>query len=269
MAVKVRRINDLQGVAQLVRELETLLNTLGVDTSGNISSVTNLTLTGLLTESVTSGITAGTTRTQAGATALTKEVNRVNTSTAPAAGTMLGDGVVLPAATAGLTIVVANNTANPVQVYGAGADTVNGQTNTVGVTQMQGSVVIYVASAAGTWVAEGIGTGFSGSLMTESAVNGITAFAGGGQGSAVSLPAMMNRVTTVASANDSVKLPLATVGLSVTAVNAAAANSMNVFPSTGDAINALGANAAFAVTANKTVTFFCVSAGVWHSILSA
>jgi hypothetical protein len=44
---------------------------------------------------------------------------------------------------------------------------------------------------------------------------------------------------------------------------------MNVFPASGEAINALGANAAFALAAGKTATFYCYTAAQWHSILSA
>lgn len=105
--------------------------------------------------------------------------------------------------------------------------------------------------------------------LPETTVSGITAFAGGGQGSATQLPAKMNRVTTVATAADSVKLPSAVAGLTIVAVNAAAANAMNVFPATGDSINALAANTAISVAANKVMMFFCVSPGVWHSVLTA
>lgn len=101
------------------------------------------------------------------------------------------------------------------------------------------------------------------------AQNGITAFAGGGQASAVLLTQKYNRVTTVGTAADSVKLPPALPGLEQFVVNAAAANSMNVFPSTGDAINALAANAAFAMAANTRAVFFCAVAGTWNCILSA
>lgn len=102
-----------------------------------------------------------------------------------------------------------------------------------------------------------------------SAANGITANAGGGQTNGVLIAADITRVTTVASANDSMLLPASTPGSEVTVINAAASNSMNVFPQSGDAINAIGANGAFAVTAGKTATFYCAVAGQWHSILSA
>src|SRR6266699_3292735 len=70
---------------------------------------------------------------------------------------------------------------------------------------------------------------------------GITAFAGGGQTSAYQLTNAYSRVTTVATAADSVKLPAicntTNVGLQLWVSNAAASNAMNVFPATGDAIN--------------------------------
>lgn len=105
--------------------------------------------------------------------------------------------------------------------------------------------------------------------MGNSVENGITAFAGGGQGSARVLTRSINRVTTVGTAADSVKLPAAVAGMRITVINAAAANSMNVFPATGGIINALSANAAYAVAANKTVIFTCAVAGTWNTLLTA
>lgn len=108
--------------------------------------------------------------------------------------------------------------------------------------------------------------GFINSLTAP--VNGITAFATGGQANAVALTASVNRITTVVNAGDSVRLPVATAGAEVVVINAAA-NSMNVFPSTGNAINALSANAAYAVAANKVVRFICAVDGTWNSLLTA
>lgn len=94
--------------------------------------------------------------------------------------------------------------------------------------------------------------------------DGITAFAGGGQASAVNLTNHYNRVTTVGTAADSVKLPPAVKGtLPVVVANAAAANSMNVFPQTGDSINLLSANTAFAQAAGITRMYVCYVTGVW------
>lgn len=108
-----------------------------------------------------------------------------------------------------------------------------------------------------------------GGVVFGTVTNGITAFAGGGQGSAVALTSTINRITTVGTAADSVKLPAAVAGKLVLVQNAAAANSANVFPQTGESINALSANSAFAVAANKAALFFCAVNGVWTSILTA
>lgn len=52
--------------------------------------------------------------------------------------------------------------------------------------------------------------------------------------------------------------------------NAAASNSMNVYPPTGGTINAGSANAAFALAAGKTAIFIqAVDGGTWYAILTA
>jgi len=108
-------------------------------------------------------------------------------------------------------------------------------------------------------------------FFVETYMDAVTAHAGGGQTTGYPITTQIARVTTVASAGDSVLLPLAVAGNSITVANAAAANSLNVFPGVGDAINALAVNAAYALAAGKTVTFFCVSdaPAVWHALLSA
>lgn len=100
-------------------------------------------------------ITAGATRTQAGAYQLSSQYSRVDTSTAHSATTGLGDGVALPlaASLAGSFFVLHNNTSNIIQVYtsAAGSDTLNGQTGSIGVAQAPNSVEIYYVTAASTW----------------------------------------------------------------------------------------------------------------------
>ena len=101
-------------------------------------------------------------------------------------------------------------------------------------------------------------------------VNGLVALAGGGQPGATRLRTQaFSRVTTVATAADSVMAPQAINGSSFVVVNAAAANSMNMFPESGNNFNALAADAAFAVAANKTVLGFCVIDGTWNLVLTA
>jgi len=100
------------------------------------------------------------------------------------------------------------------------------------------------------------------------AVGGVTAKAGGGQSGATQITGNITRVATVATTGDSILLPTALAGMQFTVINAGA-NSLNVFPATGDAINALGANNAFAIAATKVVTFYCGTQGFWNTILTA
>ena len=97
-----------------------------------------------------------------------------------------------------------------------------------------GGTVAYLASPT-----------FTGNIK-KSVQTGITAFASGGQASATAITADIAQVTTVATTDDSVKLPVAAVGMDITIINQGA-NSLNVFGQTGDGINAGGANAAYAV----------------------
>ena len=109
----------------------------------------------------------------------------------------------------------------------------------------------------------------------------ITAYAGGGQTSATLLTAQFNKVATVASASDSVKLPqisaipntLGAVGSSVIVSNAAASNSLQVFGSGTDTINNVATATGVAVGAGKTAIFICHSwsgtVGNWYMVLSA
>jgi hypothetical protein len=102
-----------------------------------------------------------------------------------------------------------------------------------------------------------------------SAVDALTALAGGAQAGTSLGGYSVNRFTTVATGGDSAQLPFAKAGRMRVVINAAAANSMNVFPQTGEVIDAGAANAARAVAANKTCLFFCAVDGTWNSLLTA
>ena len=93
------------------------------------------------------GITASTTSTQAAATPLPSYLNRVDTST----GTNT-DAVLLPQAIPGLSVVVDNNTANTITVFGIAANPVTG----VGDTIAAHGSTSYAATATGITMATGI-----------------------------------------------------------------------------------------------------------------
>jgi hypothetical protein len=101
----------------------------------------------------------------------------------------------------------------------------------------------------------------------------LTAVASGTQSTALLLTSRYNRVTTVASAGDAVRLPPALAGMLITVWDGHSSNSVKVFPSSaaqggvtgGDAINAAGANAAYTITAAYVATFRCVTTGQWYA----
>lgn len=95
--------------------------------------------------------------------------------------------------------------------------------------------------------------------------DGITANAGGGQGSAVLLTREVNRVTTVATNGDSVKLPPAVAGLEVVVINDDLAQDLDVFPSSGDQIDSLAADAALTMSAGAITVFYAITATLWRS----
>lgn len=71
--------------------------------------------------------------------------------------------------------------------------------------------------------------------------NAITAHAGGGQADATLLEDLINRLSVVANANDSVKLKAAVAG-NIQKVYNAGANAADCYPATGEQIMALGVN---------------------------
>jgi hypothetical protein len=100
--------------------------------------------------------------------------------------------------------------------------------------------------------------------ILQSVQNAITAHSGGGQANAVQLNAMACFIATVAVAGDSVVLPHAQPGMEISVINqSATATGPNVFPATGETINALSANTAIAVGPQSILMFYCGVAGSW------
>lgn len=89
----------------------------------------------------------------------------------------------------------------------------------------------------------------------------ITAYAGGGQANAVALVYGVNRITVVASTGDSVKLPPAISGKQCVVWNNTG-TAPDVFPQTGEYINALSVNTAEAMGLNQGQTYNAVD-GRW------
>ncbi len=120
------------------------------------STVTTETVSGALTSSGTfmqsfAAITAGTTQTQAGATAITTDIVQVTTGNA-------SDGLRLPALTTGMigrTIRIINASANAGVLYGTGTtstNTINGTAGATGVAYAASKMITVVAVSATAWV---------------------------------------------------------------------------------------------------------------------
>lgn len=104
--------------------------------------------------------------------------------------------------------------------------------------------------------------------LTSSIQAPLTAKAGGGQASATQINSANVEVATVATAADSVKLPPAVPGMRILVVNTSA-NSMQVFGSGTDTINAVAYATGVAQAAGKSAVYFCAAAGKWSRVLSA
>lgn len=93
----------------------------------------------------------------------------------------------------------------------------------------------------------------------------LTAFAGGGQASATQLSATVSnhRVTTVATAGDSVKLPAATLGAVHYVRNDAAVNNMQVFAALTETINGVASATGITQSVGMGIYYECTTAGQW------
>ena len=96
----------------------------------------------------------------------------------------------------------------------------------------------------------------------------VTAFAGGGQGSATLLEAEVSRVSVIATDDDSVVLPLAFPGLFRQVHNDDSVNDLALFPGVGDAINDSGVNAAISLPPDSSIQLFCVTNARWNGVIT-
>lgn len=132
-------------------------------------------------------------------------------------------------------------------------------------------VEITRTSSTAFWVQVGAVTG-TGSVVLGGATDAVTAAAGGGQTNATQLTGVMANVTVVATAADSVKLPLAQAGMVYLLSNSDAADSMQVFGAGTDTINGVATATGVAQAAGKSAMYFAVTsapAGKWLRNLSA
>ncbi|WP_104656512.1 hypothetical protein [Ralstonia insidiosa] len=103
-----------------------------------------------------------------------------------------------------------------------------------------------------------------GDFLLESAGDNITATPGGGQTGAFPINTQTARVTTVATANDSVMLPPSAPGLEVLIINHGN-NPMQVFGYGTDQIDDNTSTVGVSQMQNSFVLYSCAAAGNWYS----
>lgn len=215
-----------------------------------------------LLESAQDNITATAGGGQAGAFPITTQTSRITTVAT------LNDSVMLPSATPGLELIVINHGANAAQVFGNGADTIDDQTSTVGVSQMSNSMVIYTCVTAGFWYTEGLSSGFAKSLGLQTfSYATIAGNATVTQAAGTPITAMLVNITAAGAA--AATLPASQPGLELTVHNISAFN-VTVFPNAGgtttEKINALGSNAGIVMATATSTVFTCNVAGQWWTV---
>lgn len=90
----------------------------------------------------------------------------------------------------------------------------------------------------------------------------ITAYAGGGQASAYQITKKYNYVTVVATGGDSLKAPAAKSGM-IFFVGNAGANTLNLFPASGEKILGRAVDANTTVATTKGIELVCIVDGIW------
>ncbi len=104
-----------------------------------------------------------------------------------------------------------------------------------------------------------------GASLLDGGASGLTAHAGGGQGSALALTKAINSVGTVGTIADSVKLPTSVAGALVVVVNDAAL-ALQAFGASTDTIDDVATATGIEVPGKSTAIFFCPVAGKWYSV---
>lgn len=139
-----------------------------------------------------------------------------------------------------------------------------GYANTTAVSHASGATASAVAFDASMPDATFRNTTLFG-LLYESATDGITAYAGGGQTNATLISTEVARITSVVTAGDSVKLPPITKpGLTIVVINHGG-NPVQVFGSGTDVVNDQAAATGISQMNNSEVIYTATKLGVWYA----
>ena len=234
-------------------------------------------ITGILQHSVAVGQTANTGSVQ-GNNPITTEFYEIATCA------NAGDACTLPAAVAGQLVIIVNNGANSADVFPASGDKIDGGSANAAFALAAGANALFICQDGTDW--DSLGGGFftpsstttmTNKTLTSPVLNtptindpvfdvsvGVTAHTGSSQGDGA-ITSTFVEIATCANAGDAVTLPTAAAGKLVIIANNGA-NSCDIFPASGDAIDGASANAAKALAAGSNRIHICQDGTDWDTI---
>jgi hypothetical protein len=139
--------------------------------------------------------------------------------------------------------------------------------NVTGTTNVSGNANVGNLGTSGLIVASGNISGanvVATSYHIRSITTGITS-AGSTQGTATVLTKEINVVSTVSSGANGVVLPTAVAGM-VLLINNTSANTLNVYPASGAAINSGSANTAYSHSSAASIQYYATSSTQWYTV---
>lgn len=194
------------------------------------------------------------------------QIQAANTlfSTVAAGGACVLPQTSRPTPFTGLILFVANTGANPLNCYphpNDAGNSINGQATNAPVVLGLNTITPFQCFSPGTWFADSIGTGFSGSLETVVS-QGNVASAGTSQGTATAITQAVVNFTSGGADPAGGTLPPAKAGLQIAVANNTG-GIIRIYGNGSDTIN--GAAGATGVTqANALITLYiCAANGNW------
>jgi len=247
---------DVATVGQLldIEDGQTGFDQIDVDKIAEKTSGAGITFLNIENLKTSAAVTAFAGGGQGSATQLTSQINNISTCATA------GDSVKLPTAIVGMKILVlvASGVSAPCAVFPATGATIGLLSANASILLSAGSHLMFEATSTTSWRVSRCGMGTN---------NGITAHAGGGQGSATVLSEGTNVIGTCATAGDSVVLPaIAFLGQEIVVKNLGAA-ALDIFPNTSASINALAVNLAVRIQPLSSARFVVNTTTGWQTTI--
>jgi ABC-type amino acid transport system permease subunit len=250
---------------------------IGTEITNSIDKDGQTPISGILQHSVTVNQTAHTGSVQ-GNNPITTEFYEISVCANP------GDACTLPAAVAGQLVIIVNNGAQSADVFPASGDKVDGGSANAAFALASGSNALFICQDGTDW--DSLGGGFFTPSSTNTLTNktltspvlntpvlndptfdvavGVTAHTGSAQGNGA-ITSTFVEISVCGTAGDAVTLPTAAAGKLVIIANNGA-ESADVFPASGDAIDGASANAAQALPAGSNRIYICQDATDWDTV---